>query len=499
MYHILYVDDESSLLEVVKLFLEKSGDFAVTTATNALEGIRLIELEKFDAVISDYQMPNMDGIQFLVEVRKRFGSIPFILFTGRGREEVVIQAINKGADFYLQKGGEPKAQFAELSHKVKQATSRKMAEEALREGEKKYRHLIEHSDEAIIVVQDGIAKLVNHRTIEFTGYSEQEVQSMSIFTFVHPDDRAMVMERYQKRMKSGESPTRYAFRVCSKDGSTKWAEINISIIDWEGRPATLNFLTDITERRQAEDALRESEYRYRMLIENANEAIFVIQDGRICFANPKLEQIGKYTMEELSQKPFLEFVHPDDRAIVGEQHKQRIAGKPLNDNYAFRIVTKEGSVLWMEINASLITWNGRQAVLVLLSDITRRKFSEEALKESEGKFRALVDQSLDGIVIVDFLGNLLFANNSAAKLTGYDLDVVGKMNVLDIISPEFRIHALSDFARVVAGTDSYLVKYKILNREKKELWIECIGKKISFAGSSAMILSIRDITGRQWA
>ncbi|MEI7648591.1 MAG: response regulator, partial [Methanomicrobiales archaeon] len=89
---ILYVDDEPDLLDISKLFLEESGDFNVTTALSAQEGIRLLEQKKFDAIVSDYQMPDMDGIQFLVEVRSRFGPIPFILFTGRGREEVVIQA-----------------------------------------------------------------------------------------------------------------------------------------------------------------------------------------------------------------------------------------------------------------------------------------------------------------------------------------------------------------------------------------------------------------------
>jgi CheY-like chemotaxis protein len=84
MNRVLYVDDEPALLEICKLFLERSGEFKVTTLLNAPEAIQLLEQEKFDAIISDYQMPVMDGIQFLVEVRKRFGQIPFILFTGGG-------------------------------------------------------------------------------------------------------------------------------------------------------------------------------------------------------------------------------------------------------------------------------------------------------------------------------------------------------------------------------------------------------------------------------
>jgi CheY-like chemotaxis protein len=109
---VLYVDDESALLDLCQIFLERSGDFTVTTATSAPEAIRILELKRFDAIVSDYQMPEMNGIEFLKVVRARGDKTPFIIFTGKGREEVVIEALNSGADFYLQKGGEPKSQFA---------------------------------------------------------------------------------------------------------------------------------------------------------------------------------------------------------------------------------------------------------------------------------------------------------------------------------------------------------------------------------------------------
>ena len=123
---VLYVDDEPALLQIGKLFLEKDGEFSIATIGSAPAALELLAKEQFDAIISDYQMPDMDGIQFLIEVRKRFGKIPFILFTGKGREEIVIQAINNGADFYLQKGGNPDAQFAELSHQVLMIVSQRI-------------------------------------------------------------------------------------------------------------------------------------------------------------------------------------------------------------------------------------------------------------------------------------------------------------------------------------------------------------------------------------
>jgi PAS domain S-box-containing protein len=166
-----------------------------------------------------------------------------------------------------------------------------------------------------------------------------------------------------------------------------------------GLASEINQMLGIVEKTHRE--LEVSEDRYRTLIENANEAIFVVQDGRICFGNQKLEQIGKYTIEELAQKPFLEFVHPDDRTMIGEQHKLRHAGELLKDNYTFRIISKEGSIHWMVISASMITWNGRPAVLVLLSDITERKQAEVALRESEEKFRLISEKSPDHIIIQD--------------------------------------------------------------------------------------------------
>ncbi len=121
----LYVDDEPDILEISKRFLEQSREFSVATALSAPEAFRLLDQERFDIIISDYEMPEMDGIQFLVEVRTRFGSIPFIIVTGKGTEEIAINAFENGADFYLQKCGEPRIQFIDLRSKVKKAVERR--------------------------------------------------------------------------------------------------------------------------------------------------------------------------------------------------------------------------------------------------------------------------------------------------------------------------------------------------------------------------------------
>ena len=133
MFSILYVDDEPMLLELAKLFLEKTGDFRVDTVTSATEALDILAKTSYDCIISDYQMPVMDGIVFLKTFRSKGNVGPFIIFTGKGREEVVIEALNNGADFYLQKGGDPKSQFVELAHKVRQAIQIRIAQKTMQD------------------------------------------------------------------------------------------------------------------------------------------------------------------------------------------------------------------------------------------------------------------------------------------------------------------------------------------------------------------------------
>jgi PAS domain S-box-containing protein len=130
--------------------------------------------------------------------------------------------------------------------------SRLRAEDALRKSEERYRSLVENADEAITVIQDGIIKFVNNRAVASFGYTEQEFLLISAFELVHPEDRNLVMERYFKKIAGDTKPTRHTYRAIHKSGKTVWIEISSVLIDWDGRPATLNLITDVTERRNAE-------------------------------------------------------------------------------------------------------------------------------------------------------------------------------------------------------------------------------------------------------
>ncbi|OPY38209.1 MAG: sensory histidine kinase AtoS [Methanoregula sp. PtaU1.Bin051] len=187
MYSLLYVDDEPGLLEIAKVFLEKTGEFSVDIYTSAQDALNSGAISSCDAIISDYLMPETDGIAFLKTVRKRHGDIPFILFTGKGREEVVIQAINNGADFYLQKGGDPKAQFAELMHKIRQAIARRRAERSLVESEKRLSDIINFLPDATFAIDRSGRVIAWNRAIEeMTGVAAAEILGKGEYEYAIP-------------------------------------------------------------------------------------------------------------------------------------------------------------------------------------------------------------------------------------------------------------------------------------------------------------------------
>ncbi len=166
MISILYVDDEPGMLDIGKLFLERGGQFSVDIITSAPAALTLLDSKKYDAVIADYQMPEMDGIEFLKRVRTSGNIIPFILFTGRGREDIVIQALNAGADFYLQKGGEPVSQFTELAHQVSQAVQQRRAEASIRDHERREADIINFLPDATFAIDTAGTVIAWNRAME---------------------------------------------------------------------------------------------------------------------------------------------------------------------------------------------------------------------------------------------------------------------------------------------------------------------------------------------
>jgi CheY-like chemotaxis protein len=155
MLTLLYIDDEPELLELGRLFLEKIGDFSVTTALSGRSGLEELAQHEFDAIVSDFQMPEMDGIELLKNVRRSYGNIPFILFTGIDRDGVATEAMARGADLCIPKYGDPVTQFADISRKTREAVRQRRTEIAPRHSERHLADTPSNLPDASFVVQKG--------------------------------------------------------------------------------------------------------------------------------------------------------------------------------------------------------------------------------------------------------------------------------------------------------------------------------------------------------
>ena len=302
MISVLYVDDEKDLLEIARLFLEQSGEFKVITMTSPQKALDSPIINSIDAIVSDYQMPGMDGIEFLKVVRTRFGDLPFILFTGRGREEVVINAINNGADFYLQKGGNPIAQFAELAHKIKQVVRRKQAERSLLESQKRLADIIDFLPDATFAIdQAGVVIAWNRAIEEMTGIPADVMLGKGNYEYAIPfygysrpvlidlinetDDT--IAQYYSHISRSGNALTADT-DLAHPHGNQISALVKVSpLYNQAGEiVGAIESIRDITEIKKTEQELRRSEERYRSIVNDQTEMIMrFTPEGTITFIN----------------------------------------------------------------------------------------------------------------------------------------------------------------------------------------------------------------------
>ncbi|MFA5254590.1 MAG: PAS domain S-box protein [Methanoregula sp.] len=396
MYRVLCVDDEPAILEISKLFLERTGTFSVDTAESAEDALRLLVSGSYDAVVSDYQMPGTDGIFLLQEIRGKHGDLPFILFTGRGREEVVVQAIDSGADFYLQKGGDSKAQYAELAHKIKKAVERKKAWEAVRTSEEKYRELVENANNIILKCdRNGNITFFNEYAQQFFGFTNAEILgSPMVGTIVPPTESGSERDLAQLLENIVHCPEEYTHNEnenIKKNGERVW-------IQWWNKPlfdacgaytGMLSIGTDMTAQKKIAAALTESEERYRFLVENAPLSILVVQGDRVRFVNQFGLDTSGYTGEEIRSRPFLDFVHPEDRGLVYANLTRQMRGEKVAGLYSFRALTKSGESRWYDIKSVPVTWNGEPATMNYYIDVSERKSIEDTLHSVNGKLLLL--------------------------------------------------------------------------------------------------------------
>jgi PAS domain S-box-containing protein/putative nucleotidyltransferase with HDIG domain len=301
-------------------------------------------------------------------------------------------------------------------------TAAKEAEDKLRDSEEKNRLLIDNSIEAITVVQDGVIKFVNRRFAESVGYSAQELVSRSFADFVHPDDRQRVAEYYFKRMSGEEAPSSYKFRWIDREAADHWGEASVAILNWEGRPATLCMLSDITERVKAEQALKDSEERFRALIEEATDAVAILDpSGKTIYYSASMRRVTGYTPEEWAGKSLGDLlIHPDDLLSLASLLEEMKQPNATAEGVRVRYVHKDG--LWHTLEATVRNMLHDPkigGIVANFRDVTERVKAEQALKESEERYRLFADNVSDVIWVTDMNLKPIYISPSVARMLGY--------------------------------------------------------------------------------
>ena len=281
----------------------------------------------------------------------------------------------------------------------------------------RYRSLLENLNEIIYINdRNAIVQYVSPSIYRLSGFSANEVIGRSFTEFVHPDDLEGRIEMFLKILAGEDQVTEY--RMITKTGEIKWARTNARPIKRNGEVVGIQgALVDITDRKEIEAALRQSEEKYRNVVQNSKDAIFVLQGDHIIFMNPTASEILGYAYESIADRPFREFIHPDDRETMMERYRLRMRGESQSDRAAFRIINRDGDIRDVDLNAVSITWEEKPAVLNFLRDVTVQKRMEDQLRNAQ-KMEAL--GTLSGGIAHNF-NNLLMGIHGNASLSLADL------------------------------------------------------------------------------
>ena len=429
---VLHVDDDASILEISKqILLDLNSSFDIDQACCVDDAFKKLAVGNYGVVISDYEMPQKDGLQFLKELRGKNNEIPFVLLTGKGREEVAIKALNLGADAYINKIGNPETVYGELSDALVKTIERKTAKRLHAESESKYRKPVENSLLGIAIIQSSPTRSVfaNSAMGKIFGYTPEEMGNLSleeISKTIQPDDQETLFNRLRKLLDGKEVESTCEFRGIRKDGSIIWVELSSTPIEYNGQLAVQGVFLDITKRKKAEEVLMESEANYRNLINGMDESVWVIDfDGNFLEVNNAAVAILGYSREELQSLG----IKGIDNYLKAEQVKNLMSRVISGDTPIFETVhtTKDGKDIPVEISASLITYQGKQRILAIARNITDRKKKGEELNQSNQRIADILESIADNIYALDVDWNFIYVNKQTANDLGYEpKDLKGK-------------------------------------------------------------------------
>lgn len=363
--------------------------------------------------------------------------------------------------------------------------------------------VIDKSGDGIAIIQNGLIKFANSTASEIYGFPVEEIFSKPFINYIAPPYRENIQEMYSKRLRGEQVPEKYETVLLNNRGNEIPVEINASYIEYDGRPATLAVVRDISERKKHTESLKASEEKFRTIFNNSSDGIVVYfldddnQPGHFIEVNETFCEWLGYTREELkgfSVNDVTNFER-DPLPLKDTMLKLRRESKVS----AERILrAKNGQEIQVEINAHLINYQGKDLVITLLRNIEARKKAEDSLRDSEQKFKTLAEKS-PNMVFINQAGKIVYANRLCEEIMGYSLAELYDpgFDFLKLVADEHIAETKRNFTRHASGHDIPPVEYTFVTKSGRR--IECIlsTKLIHYTGSQAILGVVTDISNRK--
>ncbi|MCW4050004.1 MAG: PAS domain S-box protein [Candidatus Bathyarchaeota archaeon] len=371
LIRILHVDDEVSQSEFLRYFLpETNQDFIIDSVSDPTKALECIKETVYDCIISDFQMPKLNGIELAAMIRKK-SDIPIILYTGQGSEEVAEAAFSVGIDDYLRKEMDP-SHFQVLAKRIRQIVEKKRTDRL-------YRTVIEQTRDALSILVEKRVVFANQAMLNLLGLKDISEFGDKPFNFAVGDDRERGLERFDEVVRRDGDPGYHKYKLKKKTGEIIYVDVSTSPVTYNGKTGVLCLVRDISERERLEAEKRESQERLRSLVELAPDGIVTFDlRGVVTSVNSAFSHITGYDREEIIGKNFLRL-----KTLPRTEIKNyfMVFSKVLRGNipppFEFRYSTKKGKINWGEAHVGKINISGKTEFMAILRDISDRKLTAE--------------------------------------------------------------------------------------------------------------------------